>query len=129
MSQPVPPRNTRQRTAVAELMETQEQFRTAQQVHDLLRDKGTAVGLTTVYRTLQALAEAGELDAVRKPDGEVSYRRCAPGHHHHLVCRNCGKTVEVSGEVVERWARSVASENGFRDVAHDFEFFGLCADC
>lgn len=124
-----PPRRTRQRAAVREVLAELHEFRTAQQIHDELRNRGDSIGLTTVYRSLQAMSEAGELDALRTADGETAYRRCSDGHHHHLVCRGCGRTVEVSGPAVERWANAVAAENGFRDVSHDLEIFGTCGDC
>ena len=54
-------------------------FRTAQEIHDELRRRGDSVGLTTVYRTLQAMTDAGELDALRNADGETAYRRCSTG--------------------------------------------------
>jgi Fur family ferric uptake transcriptional regulator len=104
-------------------------FRTAQEIHDELRRLGERVGLTTVYRTLQAMTEAGELDALRNADGETAYRRCSTGHHHHLVCRSCGRTVEVSGPAVEKWANAIAAEHHFRDVSHDLEIFGTCDLC
>ncbi len=122
-------RSTRQRAAVSALLDELDGFRSAQEVHDLLRHRGERVGLTTVYRTLQVLADAGEVDVLRTGDGEVTYRRCSQGHHHHLVCRVCGRTVEVDGPAVERWARSVAAEHGFVDVSHTLEIFGTCADC
>ena len=124
-----PQRRTRQRTAVQEVLAELHEFRTAQQIHDELRQRGDSIGLTTVYRTLQSLSEAGELDALRTSDGETAYRRCSDGHHHHLVCRSCGRTVEVSGPAVERWANAVAAENGFREVSHDLEIFGTCERC
>jgi Fur family ferric uptake transcriptional regulator len=122
-------RRTRQRAAVDEILAGRHEFRTAQEIHDDLRHRGDRVGLTTVYRTLQAMTEAGELDAIRNSEGETAYRRCSTGHHHHLVCRNCGRTVEVSGPAVETWASAVAQQHGFRDVSHDLEIFGTCADC
>lgn len=123
------PRNTRQRRAVAALMEDLDGFRSAQQIHALLQNSGENVGLSTVYRTLQALADAEEVDALRADDGETLYRRCSRGHHHHLVCRSCGRTVEVEGPTVERWADRVAQENGYSEVAHTLEIFGTCAGC
>ncbi|CAA9339536.1 MAG: Zinc uptake regulation protein Zur [uncultured Friedmanniella sp.] len=123
------PRRTRQRAAVDEILSHLEEFRTAQQIHDVLRHQGDSVGLTTVYRTLQAMVDSGELDALRTDDGETAYRRCSRGHHHHLVCRSCGRTVEVSGPAVERWASAVADEHGFREVSHDLEIFGTCRSC
>jgi len=122
-------RSTRQRTAVAELMTELKEFRSAQEVHHLLRQRGERIGLTTVYRSLQVLASAGKVDVLRTPDGETSYRRCSRGHHHHLVCRSCGRTVEFDLPVVERAADKVAVENGFTDVTHTLEVFGLCRAC
>jgi Fur family ferric uptake transcriptional regulator len=122
-------RTTRQRTAVMELLANVEEFRSAQELHELLRHRGDSVGLTTVYRTLQALADAGEIDVMRPPGGEHLYRRCSSGHHHHLVCRVCGRTVEVAGPTVESWADRVAAEHGFADVSHTLEIFGTCTEC
>jgi Fur family ferric uptake transcriptional regulator len=114
---------------VASLLAEVDDFRSAQELHDLLKHRGASVGLTTVYRTLQSLADAGEIDVLRTDDGEAVYRRCSSGHHHHLVCRSCGRTVEVEGPAVERWAEGVARDNGFVDVAHTLEIFGTCAQC
>ena len=123
-------RPTRQRTAVAAALATLEGFTSAQALHEALRARGEAVGLTTVYRHLQALADAGEVDALRTDDGETVYRRCAgEEHHHHLVCRSCGATVEVSGPEVEAWASAVAAAHGYRDVSHTLEVFGTCRAC
>ena len=123
-------RHTRQRAEVLALLAGTGEFRSAQQLYAALRDRGTAVGLTTVYRTLQLLADAGEVDHMRLPDGEQLYRRCGRArHHHHLVCRGCGATVEVEGPAVERWADSLAASNGFTDVSHTLEVFGLCPAC
>jgi Fur family ferric uptake transcriptional regulator len=122
-------RPTRQRRAVAAALHTVEDFRSAQEIHDLLRRNGENVGLSTVYRTLQTLAEGGEVDVLRTEDGEAVYRRCSSSHHHHLVCRGCGRTVEVEGPAVERWADAMAAEHGFADVSHTLEIFGTCSDC
>jgi Fur family transcriptional regulator, ferric uptake regulator len=123
-------RTTRQRTAVAELLERVDGFKSAQDLHDLLRHDGASVGLTTVYRHLQALADAGQVDVLRTDDGEAVYRRCPTAeHHHHLVCRTCGRSVEVDGPEVEAWAARVAEQHGFTDVTHTVEVFGTCASC
>jgi Fur family transcriptional regulator, ferric uptake regulator len=122
-------RNTRQRAAVSALLADTEGFHSAQELHAMLRDRGEQVGLTTVYRTLQGLADAGELDVMRPAGGEQLFRRCSPDHHHHLVCRSCGTTVEVAGPAVESWARRVATRHGFADVSHTIEIFGTCPQC
>lgn len=122
-------RTTRQRTALLALLGEVEEFRSAQDLHDLLRRRGDSVGLTTVYRTLQNLADSGDIDVMRPQGGEHLYRRCSTGHHHHLVCRQCGRTVEVAGPGVERWADRVAADHDFSDVSHTLEIFGTCASC
>ena len=122
-------RSTKQRAAIAELLDQLDDFRSAQELHDELRKQGHGIGLTTVYRTLQSLADAQEIDVLRTDTGESIYRRCSRHHHHHLVCRNCGCTVEVEGPAVERWADRVAAENGFTGISHTVELFGVCASC
>lgn len=123
------PRNTRQRTAVSALLSEVDGFHSAQELHAMLRDRGDAIGLTTVYRTLQALADADEIDVMRPPGGEHLYRRCSDTHHHHLVCRRCGATVEVEGPAVESWTSKVAAQHGYSDVSHTLELFGTCSAC
>ncbi|MCR6483246.1 transcriptional repressor [Amycolatopsis sp. OK19-0408] len=126
---PVPGRrSTRQRAAVVELLSTIDDFRSAQELHDELRKRGDGIGLTTVYRTLQSLSEAGEIDVLRTDSGEAIYRRCSAHHHHHLVCRLCGRTVEVEGPAVERWAEKIAAEHGFSEISHTVEITGTCAE-
>jgi Fur family ferric uptake transcriptional regulator len=111
-------------------------FRTAQQLHADLKRRGEAIGLTTVYRHLNLLVEAGTIDAVHGADGESRFRLCGSrspsgaaeplGHHHHVVCRTCGRAVEVEGPEIEVWALAVAEAAGFTDITHTLEIFGLC---
>ncbi|GEL24638.1 transcriptional repressor [Pseudonocardia sulfidoxydans NBRC 16205] len=126
----VRPRATRQRAAVSALLDELDDFRSAQEIHEALRRSGEGIGLTTVYRTLQTLADNGEVDALRMGAGEAVYRRCDTGeHHHHLVCRLCGTAVEIDGPDVERWAEKLAAEHGFTEVSHTVEIFGVCRAC
>lgn len=123
-------RGTRQAQALAVALENLPGFCSAQEIHAELRRKGETVGLATVYRHLQALSEEGSVDAIRDASGEILYRQCETSvHHHHLTCRNCGRSVEVEGRAVEKWAEKVAAEAGFTDVDHTVELFGLCPQC
>jgi Fur family transcriptional regulator, ferric uptake regulator len=122
-------RPTRQRRAVAAALAGFDDFRSAQEIHDLISRQGDSVGLATVYRTLSALADAGEVDMLRNEDGEAIWRSCSDTHHHHLVCRSCGATIEVEGPAVERWTGAIAAEHGYADISHTLEIFGTCPAC
>jgi Fur family ferric uptake transcriptional regulator len=127
---PAPRRTTRQREAVRSVLDDLDGFRSAQQIHAELGRRDDSVGLSTVYRTLAAMASDGEIDSLLTDDGETVYRQCADGtHHHHLVCRQCGATVEIDGPAVETWADRMAAEHGYDDVSHTLEIFGRCAAC
>ncbi|SDS40198.1 Fur family transcriptional regulator [Paraoerskovia marina] len=121
---------TKQRAAVSAVLDRVDDFRSAQQLHDELRTGGDSIGLATVYRTLQALSDSGDVDVLRTEDGENLFRRCQRSeHHHHLVCRTCGRTVEIDGPTVEAWAESIGAAHGFVDIEHTIEIFGTCESC
>jgi Fur family ferric uptake transcriptional regulator len=122
-------RTTRQRTAIEALLASTDEFHSAQDLHRMLVERGARVGLSTVYRTLQAMAESGDVDVLRQENGEALFRRCSGRHHHHLVCRRCGRTIEIEGSVVEAWAARTAAEHGFVDPTHEVEVYGTCPDC
>jgi Fur family ferric uptake transcriptional regulator len=122
-------RSTKQREALVHVLGLVDGFRTAQQLHAMLLERGDKVGIATVYRSLQLLADADLVDIIHSEEGEASYRRCSTRHHHHLVCRVCGRTQEVEAPSVERWARTVAAEFGYSDINHEVELFGVCPAC
>lgn len=122
-------RNTWQRERVREALSESEGFVSAQDLHAIIRED-TGIGLATVYRALAGLAKTGEADSLQSPEGENLYRACATdAHHHHLICRRCGRTVEIEATAVEKWARDVAAENGFTEAEHVVDIFGVCAPC
>lgn len=123
-------RNTWQRERVREALAGAGGFVSAQSLHATLREENTGIGLATVYRTLSSLAGAGDADTLQSPDGEALYRACvSEAHHHHLICRSCGRTVEIAATEVEEWARRTAAAHGFSDAQHVVDIFGTCASC
>lgn len=123
-------RSTRQGAAITAVLQRSDGFRSAQDLYAQLRRDGYKIGLTTVYRHLQTLVEAGAVDMVRAVDGESVYRHCATNeHHHHLVCRSCGRTEEVEEPSVEAWTERIARAAGFVDVKHTVEITGVCGNC
>ena len=98
---------------------------TAQELHGELE----GVGLATVYRNLQRLADAGDADTLRRDNGEIAFLLCGGGHHHHLTCRSCGRVERVRDCRLDDWASEVAAGHGFSDVEHRAELVGVCAGC
>lgn len=123
-------RNTWQRDAVRAALGDARGFVSAQDLHATLRGENTGIGLATVYRALATLAASGEADQLQSPDGEAIYRACSSeGHHHHLICRSCGTTVEIQATDVEQWAQRIAATHGFTQAEHVVDIFGVCAAC
>ncbi|WP_061962362.1 Fur family transcriptional regulator [Demequina flava] len=125
------PRMTKQRAAILDVLSTGDEFRSAQSWHDILRHDGSTVGLATVYRSLQALSESGEVDAVVTDSGETLYRRCGAvdEHHHHLRCRVCGAAHDIEVPEFEDWAEKLGARLGFTGIDHTVEITGVCAAC
>lgn len=122
-------RNTWQKAAVRHALSEATGFVSAQQLHQVLKNHGSSIGLATVYRALNDLVSLGEADSLQSKEGEFVFRACGEGHHHHLICRKCGKTVEIEAERVEIWADEVAKAHGFSDPSHTVDIFGLCGAC
>ena len=122
-------RNTWQKDAVRTELGTTKGFVSAQELHLKLKNAGSTIGLATVYRALADLAIQNEADSLQSKDGELLYRACGTSHHHHLICRKCGKTVEIEADKVEAWADEVAKEHGFTKPSHTIDIFGDCGNC
>ena len=126
----MPQRNTWQRDRVREALGDATGFVSAQDLYAALRDENTGIGLATVYRALATLAASGEADQLQSHEGEAIYRACSTtGHHHHLICRSCGKAVEIEAREVESWAQRTAAAHGFTAAAHVVDIYGLGAAC
>jgi Fur family ferric uptake transcriptional regulator len=120
---------TQQRALVLELLAGRSRPVTAQQLHTELQNSGSAIGLTTVYRALHVMADAGLLH-VLEVGGESAYRRCGPDRHHHLICRICGLVTEGPPlPKIEEWLARLPEELRFLPERHRVEVHGLCASC
>ena len=122
-------RNTPQKAAVKHALGEAIGFVSAQQLHQTLKKHGSTIGLATVYRTLADLAQSGEADSLQSKDAEVLYRACTTSHHHHLICRECGLTLEIEAQKLEKWADEVAGDHGFAKPSHNIDIFGICKAC
>jgi Fur family ferric uptake transcriptional regulator len=129
--QPPTVRNTSHRNDIIALLEKTEAFLSSQEIHQLLKSSGSAIGLATVYRQLEKLLSQKKIDEIVSPSGERMYRYCGQidHHHHHLVCRLCGATKEILLPEIETIAETVMTKYGYSDVTHSVEVFGICSDC
>jgi Fur family ferric uptake transcriptional regulator len=128
---PRPPRDTPQRrTVLAALTAAGGGFRSVQALHEQIRASGHRIGLTTTYRILYDLVGDATVDTIRGEDGQQLFHLTrTTGHHHHLVCRSCGRSIDVASDTVETWAADLAAAHGFADLNHAIDLFGLCTGC
>jgi Fur family transcriptional regulator, ferric uptake regulator len=123
-------RPTRARLEVLGELAREQDDVTAQALWRRLRERGdSGVGLATVYRTLALLNEKGVVDSLSHHGTEHCYRLCADTHHHHLLCSNCHRVVEVDECGLGDWLDEVSKRHGFVATDHRVEIVGLCADC
>ena len=123
-------RPTPQRQAVLDALSGVDDFRSAQEVHELLAGEGSGVGLATVYRTLDLLVESGLVRAHEFGEGFQRFEpRTAQADHEHLICEQCGKLVEFANERLERMLPVLADEQGFQHRRHRVEIYGVCRSC
>ena len=122
-------RSTSQRTAVLDSLRGSGRFRTAQDIYSELRSRGARVGLTTVYRHLQKLADDGTIHAVQTADRQTAYRLCGQGSHYHLVCTGCGAGIEIADAKLDDWVEAEATRRGYSEPSHRVEIFGVCPAC
>ncbi len=123
-------RMSKQRREVMDNLAKHPVFRSAQDVHASLALSGSRTGLATVYRNLQVLEEAGQIDALRSRSGEMLYRICeAEEHHHHLVCTKCGRAEEVELDGMEQAIQDLAVSHGYELLDHTLELVGVCRQC
>ena len=120
---------TKPREQISAILKREKRYLSAAEVHALLKKARSKVSLSTVYRTLDMLQSKGEASSRLDQGGETTYVTCAPTHHHHAICKGCGRVDEIDCEAIERLAEELSSHHGFRLDDHEMEFFGRCAAC
>lgn len=98
-------------------------------VYDLGREDYPKLGLVTVYRTLEKMAELGLIDRVHHPSGCHMYLRAAQGHEHLMICLRCGQAEYFEGDDLSDLMQRISRRNGFQIQEHWLQFFGVCRQC
>lgn len=123
-------RRTAQRDLILEIFLSTEEHLTSENLHSLVHKKDPTVGLTTVYRTLKLLTEAGLAREVRFGDNKTYYEHhYNHDHHDHMICTDCGKVIEFFSADIENLQDQMASNFGFRPTHHSLRMWGVCAEC
>jgi Fur family transcriptional regulator, ferric uptake regulator len=128
---------TTQRIDILEALENRpDKHLTAEEIYECVKQKNPDIGLATVYRTIQLLAELNLIDKLNLGDGFVRYEIGSRGdentahhHHHHLICLNCGDVLTFQGDLLENLERSIEQAMDFKVVDHEVKMFGYCKNC
>jgi len=122
-------RLTEARRIVAETIEKSTRALTPIEVYDSARKRYRALGLVTVYRTLEKLEELHLIQRVHQPMGCQAFISSGEGHQHLLLCQNCGQVVFFEGDDLDVLTKSIAKRTGYQISEHWLQLFGLCANC
>ncbi|MGA7193971.1 MAG: Fur family transcriptional regulator [Anaerolineales bacterium] len=122
-------RLTGARRAVVEIIAASQRALTPVEVYDAARDQYPALGLVTVYRTLEKLEELGLIQRVHQPQGCQAFITAGNGHQHLLLCSKCGRTTLFEGDDLNQFIKSVARKTGYQINEHWLQLFGLCENC
>lgn len=119
-------RDTKQRRAIRQVFEQANRPLSPEEVHQYARATVKGLGIATVYRTIKSLLEEGWLVPVELPGMATRYEIAGKGHHHHFICRECGRAYEIEqcpGDL------SYLTPSDFRFENHEVFVYGLCASC
>jgi Fe2+ or Zn2+ uptake regulation protein len=123
-------RLTGPRRAVADLIAARAGHFTAANLVDDAAAQRLDMSRATIFRTLEALEDVGAIERIDLPTGDHAYITCEPAaHHHHVVCRRCGRANDVDDAGLPAIVERIALETGYRIDAHRLELFGLCPAC
>lgn len=124
---------THQRRNIVEiLLEKSSEHLNTEEIYNVVKKRCPEIGLATVYRTLQILDNLGYLNKLNLDDGTVRYQinlDISSHNHHHLVCNNCGKIIEVEEDLLDNIENSIQKKYMFKITNHDLKFHGICEDC
>ncbi|MGB9886723.1 MAG: Fur family transcriptional regulator [Moorellales bacterium] len=123
---------TPQRQVILEvLVEHPERHLSAEEIYNIVKQRYPEIGLATVYRTLELLADLDILQKMHFDDGRSRYELNdeAVHHHHHLICLQCGRVLEFEDDLLETLETLIARKMDFQVVDHHLKFYGFCGDC
>lgn len=122
-------RLTEARRAVIETIQASTRALSPVEVFDMARKKYSALGLVSVYRTLEKLEELHLIQRVHQPQGCQAFISACHGHQHLLLCQNCGQVTFFEGDDLNALIQSISKKTGYQIREHWLQLFGLCQSC
>jgi Fur family transcriptional regulator, ferric uptake regulator len=122
-------RLTEARRAVVEIIQKSRRALTPVEVFDMARKKYRALGLVSVYRTLEKLEELHLVQRVHQPQGCQAFIAESSGHEHLLLCQNCGRVTFFEGDDLDKLIKMISKKTGYLIREHWLQLFGLCQAC
>ena len=122
-------RITGARRAVVETVQTSARALTPVEVFDSARKKYRALGLVSVYRTLEKLEELHLIQRVHQPQGCQAFISASHTHEHLLLCQNCGRVAFFEGDDLDMLIQSISKKTGYQIGEHWLQLFGICPAC
>jgi Fur family ferric uptake transcriptional regulator len=122
-------RLTAARRALAALIAERRGHFTAEELVAASKRRRLGVGRATVFRSLDLLASLRIVERLDLPSGEHAFVACEPAHHHHVVCSQCGRSMDVGDSGIGRVLEEVGRRSGYQITSHRLEMFGLCGAC
>lgn len=113
------------------IMEKDKRHLSAEEIYSIVKESFPDIGLATVYRTLDLLAELGILQKMDFGDGKARFELNDEDvhHHHHLICLSCGKVEEFDLDLLESLEESISKKTNFDIINHRLKFYGYCSEC
>jgi Fur family ferric uptake transcriptional regulator len=122
-------RLTPQRAMVVSAIESSEDHISAEEIYAQIVAKYPQVNISTVYRTLELLKKLSLVTETDLGGGRVRYHPVEKGHHHHLVCQNCGAMIDLDDSVLASLKNALSREYNFDADLKHLAIFGRCANC
>lgn len=123
-------KQTAHRKLILRTFLTGEGHRSVEDIHRDVRRSDPRIGYTTVYRTMKLLSDSGLAREIDLSDGMTRYEHLYNhAHHDHMICTECGKSIEFFNAEIEKLQDRASRDLGFRVADHRLQIYGLCVDC
>ena len=119
------------KTILKVLLDNKEEHLSAEDIYQIVKPHYPEIGLATIYRTLELLADIDILQKMNFDDGKARYEfsNHDEHHHHHLICLKCSKVIEFNDDLLDVLEKTISEKKNFEVIDHKLKFYGYCSGC